>query len=184
METDLTKLLNKVDKISGNLVSCNGCVKCCSAGIAYVLPEEEERLRKIDVPLININGISYIKRRYDGSCFMLDKQYSRCSIYDDRPLCCHLFPLDIFNRYETRGQPQWGIYDYCLTENVKPIIQRNGRAELDLFALEIMAHSIEKEIPKRVLEFLLKEDKVTSKIEILDDGHDRFQVLSQIITKV
>ena len=183
METDLTKLLNKTDKISGNLVSCNGCVKCCSAGIAYVLPEEKERLRKIDIPLIDIDGISYIKREYDGSCSMLDKQHGRCSIYDYRPLCCHLFPLDIFNRYGTNG-PTWGVYDYCPTENVKPIIQKEGQAELDLFMIEFMAHSIEKEMPKRVLEFLLKEDKVTSEIEILDDGHDRFQVLSPIITKV
>jgi len=183
METDLTKLLNKVDKISENLVSCNGCVKCCGAGIVYTLPEEEERLKKINVPLINIDGIRYIKRKDDGSCFMLDKQYSRCSIYDDRPLCCHLFPLDIFNRYGI-NRLSWGVYDYCPTENVKPISQKEGQAELDLFTIEIMAHSIEKEMPKRVLEFLLKEDKVTSEIEILDDGHDRFQVLSPITIKV
>ena len=180
---EIKELYRVADNASNKLVSCNGCTKCCQSGIAYVLPKEINRLESLGVPLLHIDGINYIKRNYAGACSMLDMQHSRCSIYEDRPLCCRLFPLDVFGREPEGGRkikPSWGIYNYCPPENVKPIIIRNNRPELDLDVLSIMANSIEKFIPKKVLNFLVQEDRITAQIEILDSHREDFIIVDEV----
>jgi Fe-S-cluster containining protein len=176
---ELEKLYQIIDKFSNKLVSCRGCTKCCESGVVYVLPEEVEHLKSKGVPLINIEGIDYIKRN-NGVCSMLDKQHSNCSIsfYKDRPLCCRMFPLDIFNR---QSHPSWGVYNYCPQENVKPILLTSEKPELDLFIISIIADSMERALPKKVLNFIINEDRVTAEIELLDDHADDFITLDRIV---
>lgn len=168
---ELKELYKIAEDISNNLVSCNGCTECCESGIVYVLPEEVSHLESIGVPLIKIDGINYIKRNPYMICSMLDRQHSKCSIYEDRPLCCRIFPLDIFGR---ESKLLWGIYNYCPKKNVKPIILRNQKPELDLEVISMMADSIEKSLPKKVLNFLFEEDRVTAQIELLDNHTEDF----------
>lgn len=173
---ELKALHRTADDVSNKLVSCNGCTKCCESGIVYVLPEEVNHLKSRGVPLINIDGIDYIQRK-NGICSMLDRQHSRCSIYEDRPLCCRLFPLDVFNR---TTNPTWGVYNYCPPENVKPIILDGEKPELDLFIISIISDSIERVLPKKVLNFLINEDRVTAELELLDRHSDDYNLLDRI----
>ena len=178
---ELNDLYKVADEVSNKLVSCNGCTKCCESGLAYALPEEVDNLTSIGVPLIEIDEIHYIKRTPRGKCSMLDEQHSRCSIYEDRPLCCRIFPLDLFSRDLEGGKkikPSWGIYNYCPPENVKPIVLKNKRPELDLETISIMSDLIERSLPKKVLNFLFNEDKVTARIELLDNHKDDFLILN------
>jgi Fe-S-cluster containining protein len=175
---ELQRLYEVADDFSKRLVSCNGCTKCCESGIVYVLPEEKSRLESLGAQLINIDGVDYIKRE-NGVCSMLDRQHSRCSIefYKNRPLCCRLFPLDVFNRdYQTK----WGVYNYCPSEKLNPILLTGSEPRINLFILSIMISRLEKNIPKRVLNFLANEDKVTAEIELLDKHNDDFLLLDRV----
>ncbi len=170
-------LIDAIDNASSKLVSCQGCTKCCEKGIAYVLPEEKDHLQSIDVPLIEIDGINFIKRKSDGSCTMLDKEKKRCSIYENRPLCCRAFPLDIFSRH---GKLEWAVYTYCPTDRVIPIIMKEGNAEVDFNRISELTTSIEHNLTPEVIKFIVKEDKVAAQVEILDDFKDDYKILKTI----
>ena len=94
------------------------------------------------------------------------------------PLCCRIFPLDLFSR---NSKPEWGVYTYCPPENVKPIIFKNGKPEIDLEVILICSDLIEKNLPQGVLDYLIHEDIVTSQIERLDDHRDDFIILTKLI---
>ena len=72
---NIKRLYEISDNFSKKIVSCNGCTKCCESGIAYALPEEVDHLKSIGVPLIEFDGINYLKRDQRGACSMLDKQH-------------------------------------------------------------------------------------------------------------
>ncbi|MGA9363625.1 MAG: YkgJ family cysteine cluster protein [Bacteroidota bacterium] len=171
-------LTGKLNEVSTRLVNCRGCTKCCEKGIAYVLPQEVPSLEALAVPLVEIDGVHFIKRRDDGSCSMLDKEAKRCTIYENRPMCCRAFPLDVFSR---NGSLEWGVYTYCPPDRVLPIVERNGKAELDLEVVGYLASSLEKHLNPSVLEFLDVEDKVAAQIEILDEHAEDFETLGPVL---
>jgi Fe-S-cluster containining protein len=104
--TALDELYSRAESVSTLLVSCQGCTLCCESGMVYVLEDERERLSRLNVPLVTFGPITYIERASGGACPMLDREARRCSIYEDRPFCCRLFPADIFNR---RGRLEWAL---------------------------------------------------------------------------
>lgn len=170
--------LTILDTASSALVSCQGCTKCCEKGLVYILPEEKERLQSLGVPLIEIDGVPFIKRKPDGSCSMLDKQHSRCSIYEDRPMCCRIFPLDVFSR---NGKLEWAMYTYCPKDRMIPMKRDDkGKAHVDREVVAMLADQLEGQIPQPVLRFLATEDAVAAQVEILDDFKDEYTILSPL----
>jgi Fe-S-cluster containining protein len=171
--------LNQIalDNISSQIVSCKGCTKCCEKGLVYILPEECKSLESIGVPLIEIDGITFIQRKSDGSCSMLDKQHSRCTIYENRPMCCRAFPLDVFSR---NGKLEWAIYTYCPTDRIIPIRNNDGKAGLDFLAVSRLATLMEQNIPEKVFHFLEQEDKIAAEVELLDEYKDEYKILGNI----
>lgn len=174
-------LLKAVEDTSKRLVKCAGCTKCCEKGIAYVLPEEEKDLKALNVPLLQIDGITFIERRADGSCAMLDKANGRCSIYEDRPFCCRAFPLDVFSR---RGRLEWGVYTYCPPERVLPIATTEQGPTLDSEVVLHLATSVEKQISATVLNYLAEEDQVVAQIEILDEHKDDYVIVGEVLNQL
>jgi Fe-S-cluster containining protein len=108
---------------------------------------------------------------------MLDKVAKKCSIYENRPLCCRAFPIDIFSR---NGELEWGVYSYCPPERVNPIILSDEGAEIDWEIVSLMTSIIEEYVPTPLLDFLAKEDKIASRIEFLDDHANDFITLGPI----
>jgi Fe-S-cluster containining protein len=174
------QLRSAFEQASNKLVSCRDCIKCCETGIVYVMLEEKERLRSIGVPLIEIDGVHFIKRKRDGSCPMLDKENKRCTIYENRPMCCRAFPLDIFSR---RNKLEWAVYTYCPIDRVIPTIEKNGKPEIDLEVITFLTASLEQHLSEKVLKFLAKEDKVVAQVEILDDYSDNYEILGPVLKK-
>ena len=170
-------LARAIEKTSRRLVNCGGCTKCCEKGIAYVLPAERSKLEALDVPLIEIDGISFIKRKSDGSCAMLDKVNNRCSIYEDRPFCCRAFPLDVFSR---RGRLEWGVYTYCPPDRLVSITNRD-EPKLDTDVVKYLAADLEKHLDVKDLRFLEQEDKIVEQIEILDEHKDDYMILGEVL---
>jgi Fe-S-cluster containining protein len=179
-ETQQSTLRAAIERALSKLVSCEGCTKCCEKGIAYVLPEEKEHLELLGVPLIEIDGIYFIKRKKDGSCSMLDKENRQCSIYSDRPMCCRAFPLDVFSR---RGRLEWGIYTYCPTDRLVTITGNNRKASVDFDVVCHLASSLEKHITEDVLDFLEREDRIVAKVELLDEHRNDFKILGPVLKK-
>lgn len=173
-------LLEVLEDTSQKVVKCAGCTKCCEKGIAYVLPEEKENLEALNVPLLQIDGITFIERRHDGSCAMLDKVNGRCSIYEDRPFCCRAFPLDVFSR---RGRLEWGVYTYCPPDRLVTITRDEKGAALDSEVLLYLTTAIEKEMKGQVLEYLAEEDQVVAQIEILDEYKDDYVILGDVVKR-
>ena len=171
-------LLEKIDLASNKIVSCGGCTKCCEKGLVYVVPEEKSRLESIDVPLIEIEGVHFIKRKKDGSCSMLDKEKRICTIYEDRPIGCKLFPLDVFSR---NGQLEWSIYTYCPPERLLPVTMKNGKVKLDYEVISYLTSSMEPHLTEDVLNFFEIEDKVAAEIEILDEHIDDYKILGPVL---
>ena len=176
---NLEEFKEYVSETSNRIVSCNGCVECCkTGGIVYVLPEEVQKLKEIGTNIIEIDGLNLIKRTHKGYCSMLDIQHNRCTIYEDRPLACRLFPLDVFYR---NGVLEWGVYDYCPEDNIKPIITDGSNPRLDLFCLELIVSQIEKRIPLNVLNLLKNSDRTIARIELLDHHKDDFVIIDKIL---
>jgi Fe-S-cluster containining protein len=180
-KTDGPTLSQAVERTAQKLVNCAGCTKCCEKGIAYVLPEEQSRLESMDVPLIEIDGVSFIKRKNDGSCSMLDKENRRCSIYEDRPLCCRAFPLDIFSR---RGHLEWGVYTYCPTDRLIPITRAGNKVALDHDVAVYLTSALEKHLTQDVLRFVEREDKIVSQVEILDEHKNDYVILGDVLKRI
>lgn len=161
-----SNVLEMLDSISIKYVSCKKCIKCCNEGLVYILPSEIDRIQALDVPLIEINGVTFIKRSKEGKCPMLDENNKLCEIYSDRPICCRLFPLDIFHR---DGTIKWGIYTYCPNgENTGLIVLKKDEKEIDFEKLTFIVSSIEKILGESSIRRMIQEDSVCKKIEILD----------------
>lgn len=173
-------LAGAIENTSKRIVNCAGCTKCCEKGIAYVLPEERSKLESLEVPLIEIDSITFIRRKGDGSCAMLDKVNKRCSIYKDRPFCCRAFPLDVFSR---RGRLEWGVYTYCPTDRLVPITKNGDQSELDTEVVRYLASDLEKHLKGPDLKFLEQEDRVVAQIEILDEHKDDYIMVGEVLKK-
>src|SRR5438105_6059641 len=109
---ELLPILNHAaETASKRLVNCKGCTVCCERGGLVFLEEDEVAgLNDLEVPILRVNGVPFIKRLADGSCPMLDKGRRECTIYEDRPLCCRLFPID---GLRVEGRLRWGVSDIC-----------------------------------------------------------------------
>lgn len=168
----------KLDLISANYVKCKGCTKCCSEGLVYILPSEIPQMECLETPLIKINEITFIKRLEDGSCSMLDKKNKICRIYQNRPICCRLFPLDIFFR---DCSAQWGIYSYCPRKRDAGLsaIKENNN-EIDYTKLVFVSSRIEKILGDDRINHIIMGDQVCKKIEILDKLKDDYVLFKEI----
>lgn len=100
------KELNRIAK----LLNCNGC-SCCDAGTVYVLPGEVAEMRAKGIEVIEFMGGYFIPTTKENGCIYYKVENKQCQIYADRPICCRLFPFDIF--YYPEHGLCWVVYDKC-----------------------------------------------------------------------
>jgi Fe-S-cluster containining protein len=163
MSNQFESLIEKTDSVS-NFVCCKGCNDCCFNSPVFVLPSEVKRLKALGVPLTKLEKIFYIHRE-KKECPMLNKSTKLCEIYDDRPLCCRMFPFDIFSR---NGLLEWGIYNFCPTE--KQGLQ-------DRILITLVLRQLEKYLTPEILRYFKSEDFVSQKYEFLDKNRKNYQIL-------
>ncbi len=88
-----------------NFSECNGCSKCCY--FPWLLKEEyNPHLKNFGKTVKEINDVAFIM---DLTACKYAKE-NRCCLYEDRPLDCRLFPLDII---EEGGEYYWCIFTIC-----------------------------------------------------------------------
>ncbi len=103
---------------------CNFCAKCCTKdfnGHVFLLDSETDRIREIDPgALLPAPGFDYcdqhgnfyvagycIKTRDNGECCFLKDR--RCTIYENRPKICRIYPFMIHKEPDDRGKVDWRI---------------------------------------------------------------------------
>ncbi len=100
------EIANLYDLFNGIQFSeCAGCSKCCY--FPWLLEEEyESPLKNFSENVKKINSTDFIM---DFTACKYAK-CDRCHLYEERPLDCRLFPLDII---EEEGQYWWCIFITC-----------------------------------------------------------------------
>ena len=84
---------------------CNGCSLCCH--MPWLLTEEYNSNKdKFKGGIKQIDSVSFIMDQTRCKYAVND----RCEVYQDRPLDCRLFPLDII---EDGGKYWWCIFTTC-----------------------------------------------------------------------
>ncbi len=98
MDSELAKALSFVDFSD----ICRGCsVNCCKRFYAVLLPEEEDRFRKIAFTINTpIGDVKAIGAKDGKPCPFLD-DIGRCSIYQYRSFDCRLWPIVLYYDFNT-----------------------------------------------------------------------------------
>lgn len=156
MGRDLASVYAAIRSLGGQ-PECASCRKCEeNVGLVYLLGEEANRAKDRQLPVISVgNDAHYFARTTHGWCPCFDPNRNTCNIYNDRPLCCRLYPLDLVH-YE--GQPWWVLHIDC------PIAQRWVR-DRHLDVLVTLLERLEDTIDPTVLHNWISQDKTSSIIE-------------------
>ncbi len=94
-------------------MNCTECGKCCLNTQMELLPEDIERIIKLGYRLTDFavfDGEMWRLRNVDGHCIFLNPQTMQCTIYENRPIGCRLYPLvydDVEGPYIDKECPAW-----------------------------------------------------------------------------
>jgi Fe-S-cluster containining protein len=178
----LPVLSTQATMTSSRLVNCKGCTVCCEGGgMVYVRADEIPRLKSLDVPLVTIDGVSFIKRLPDGSCPMLDRQKKNCSIYEDRPLCCRLFPLDVL---ASSGGLTWAVSNEC-PDDRKLFSGLQGRdSRLGFGTVSLMASMLDGSLKEDDIDYFRRKEQVSGRVDILDSDPNEWKHLVECAKSV
>ncbi|MGC8544132.1 MAG: YkgJ family cysteine cluster protein [Vulcanisaeta sp.] len=98
-------------------MACTKCGQCCMNTQMELLPEDIERITSLGYRLEDFavfDGEIWRLRNVDGHCVFLNPQTMECTIYEDRPIGCRLYPLvydDVEGPYIDRECPAWNTVD-------------------------------------------------------------------------
>ena len=93
---DLNVLYEAVKKLS-DMPDCKTCRLCEeNVGLVYLLPQEEKIIKNLGIKIQkSTDKVNFIFRNKDGWCDAYDYKNNKCTIYNNRPLCCRIYPLDL-----------------------------------------------------------------------------------------
>lgn len=90
---------------------CIMCGKCCLGTEMELLPEDVERIMALGYSLeefARFDGEKWRLRNIDGHCVFLDVRTNRCTIYEERPIGCRIYPIQYDDHpYVDRSCPTW-----------------------------------------------------------------------------
>ena len=165
----LPVLSHQAANVSAALVNCKDCTECCEhGGLVYVDDTEIRQLRLLGVPIIKVDGVSFIKRKPDGSCPMLDREHKKCAIYENRPMCCRLFPLDILS---VENNLRWAISNDCPDERRKFSAAEDSDSRIGLGTVSLMTSILDSSLTNEDMAFFTRKENVSARMEAFDrDG--------------
>jgi len=111
------------------------CPECerCERSLVYLTPREQESARALGLRLYGKGAASRLNRK-GCACPFYRGPDAGCGQYVERPLICHLFPLDIIEREEDETY-WWVLFGAC--EEVARGKLRGRVEEARRLALEI-----------------------------------------------
>lgn len=152
-----TPPIYKALEVLADQPECKVCRLCEEhVGLVYLLDDEVNRCQQFKENIVTTSeGISYTKRTKDGWCSFFDITTNTCQIYDIRPLCCRVYPLDLVHMQDGIW---WVIHEGC------PIAQRFIQ-EHKMDVLISIAFCIERLLTKNQIYNWLMQDKLSQQIE-------------------
>lgn len=157
--SDLHRLYALLGALSQQ-AECKTCRKCEeNVGLVYLLATEPADLERQGKQIVRTGlGANYVPRRADGWCSCFDPERNLCRIYDSRPLCCRLYPLDLI---AIDGVPWWVLHSEC------PIAQR-FQAERRLDVLVALTVALERALSEEELGEWLTQDRLSQAVEAFE----------------
>jgi Fe-S-cluster containining protein len=151
---------------SKGLVNCNGCTSCCErGGLVYLHDDEVDELVRLGVPIMEVDSVAFIQRRPGGACPMLDQSNKKCSIYDRRPLCCRLFPLDLLSL--ARGL-QWALANDCPEERKRFESKQGMGSRLGSGSIGRIADALTTYLNPEDLAYFARKERIARRLEMLE----------------
>ncbi len=104
------------------------CPECerCERSLVYLTPAEQARARELDLRLYGKGSATRLNRKGCRCPFYLGAA-GGCAAYADRPLICHLFPIDIIEREEDDTY-WWVLFGACEEVARGKLTGRSGEA--------------------------------------------------------
>lgn len=180
MIATLEQLKNEVEQIWCDISDhCKNCKDPDCVGYIWVLPEEENSLLEIGLPIIQINGdngplfLDSYERDSEG-CLIVDKPKMqcpylsverKCSIRDRRPLTCHLYPLGL--ETEQDGSIVWALHTDCA--HVRHVQETIGISTLAAQILEMLGR-LAPELERKITDTFAKSDFIAK----FEDGFNNY----------
>lgn len=155
--------------IQSKMVHCDGCVHCCNTtGLIWVLPSEAESMKALGFSLgLSQNGELFYVSRQTPNCQMLDLVKRRCTIYQERPFCCRLFPLDI--RCYPGGVPKWILFNTCPDKRMS-----NSNVP------GVLVRALESLLPTHIFNELTVGSGEIGSFNLLDREYKQFVIVRQV----
>ena len=156
---------------------CGQCEDPDCMGYTWLLPEEAQNLVDNDIPIVEINdGVYFIHSflpKEDGTmdveapypvCRLVQNPNRRCSIYDQRPMVCRLWPVG----FETQnGEVVIALHLDCLF--VKYLQTHDEVARLSARCLDLMAR-LSPELKETIISTYRSVDAIAK----FPDGENRY----------
>jgi len=136
---------------------CEKCRLCEeNVGLVYVLEDELDLIRSRGILFKTTSGgVNYVVRSPEGWCSCFEPTTNKCKVYDARPLCCRIYPLDLT---EIDGEVWWVIHTNC---RISERFQREKHLDL----LVALTTEIERCLSKTQFQKWLKQDRLSRSIE-------------------
>lgn len=163
---------------------CHDCNDPDCMGFVWLLKQEAEKLYELGVTLLEVNdGITFIHSfpltaqgklnfasRYPP-CSQLCADSRRCSIYKDRPLACHLYPLG----FETKadGTIVWAVHLDCL--HIRRMEERDLIPDFERRALSII-----NSIAPQLLKEIVATYRAVDAISCFPYGENSYNTLKEV----
>jgi Fe-S-cluster containining protein len=155
---------------------CDTCRLCEeNVGLVYLLRDEISRAANAGAMVVaSADEKGYIERTHHGWCGCFDAATGRCRIYDSRPLCCRIYPLDLI-RFD--DGIWWVIHEEC------PIgIRFYRERQTDLLAA--VTFEIERQLTDKELLSWLSQDRFSQNVEALSRDSIKVRRLRQLGSEV
>ena len=163
---------------------CHECQYPDCMGYTWLLEEEVDRLYERGVPLVRVNNTSTFihsfSSRADGQpdlsaryppCSQLCTGDRRCSIHEERPFVCHLYPLGL--ETTTERVVVWALHKDCLH------VQRlEERGLLPRFMNR--AKRILNSLSPQLLGEIAETYRAVDAISVFPDGENRYFILQEV----
>lgn len=181
----LSQLYDALDELyRGIEQDCRDCHDPDCMGYVWLLKKEAKRLYERGVPLVQVNnGPTFIhsfpatnKGQPDLSvryppCSQLCTDSRGCSIYEDRPLTCRLYPLGLETKAD--GTIVWALHRDCLH-----VRRTEERGTLPNF--ERRVRNIINNLSPELLEEIVETYRAVDAISSFPDGENNYSSLQEV----